>query len=120
MSDNKEYVSSTLENGTVNISDEVLARLTALTATEVEGVFGLGNVIAAKKSTVKGVRVVIDEEDCISIDCYVVALYGYSVVEVAKSVQEAVTTTLESTTGAKIANVNVSICGISQPRTGKK
>lgn len=120
MSENKEYVSRLLENGAIHISEEVLASMAALAVAEVEGVYGLSNVLTAKKSTTKGVRVIIAQDDSISIDCYVIALYGYSVVEVAKSVQEAVTTTLESTTGSKISNVNVSISGIAHPRSAKK
>lgn len=120
MSENKEYVSRTLENGAVHISEDVLASMAALTIAEVEGVYGLSNVVAAKKSTVRGIRVVIGQDDEISIDCYVTALYGYSVLEVAKAVQEAVSMTLESTTGNKIGNVNVSISGIAHPRTAKK
>ena len=55
-----------------------------------------------------------------AIDCYIVALYGYSVIEVAKAVQEAVTSMVESTTARKVLNVNVSISGISLPRSAKK
>ena len=62
----------------------------------------------------------ISEDNQISIDCYIVVLYGYSVIEVAKAVQEAVTSTVESTTGHKVSNVNINISGISLPRSAKK
>jgi len=38
--------------------------------------------------------------------------YGYSVVDVAAAVQQAVTSNVESTTGVKVTEVNVNICGI--------
>ena len=81
---------------------------------------GIWKVIKKSKKNTKGIRLVISEEDEISIDCYIIALYGYSVIEVAKAVQEAVTSMVESTTGRKVLNVNVSISGISLPRSAKK
>ena len=47
-------------------------------------------------------------------------LYGHSVVDVAKAVQDAVTAAVESTTGRTVKSVNVSISGITLPRTAKK
>ncbi len=126
MSDNKEYVSQNLENGTINISEEVIASIAAMAAQDVEGVYGLGGGAASelskltKKTSGRDVRVVISQEDEISIDCYVVVLYGCSVVDVAKAVQEAITSTVESTTGRKVRDVNVSVGGISLPRNTKK
>lgn len=120
MSENKEYVSRSLENGAIHISEEVLASMASMAISEVEGVFGLGNTISAKKNIGRGVRVVIAEDDTVAVDCYVVVLYGYSVVDVAKAVQDAVTTTLESTTGGKVSAVNVGISGICHPKGTKK
>lgn len=120
MSENKEYISKRLDNGAIHISEDVLAAMASMAVVEVEGVYGLNSAISTKKSMGKGVRVIIGQDDSVSIDCYVVALYGYSVLDVAKAVQEAVTTTVESTTGSKVSNVNVSISGIAHPRTAKK
>ena len=119
MSDNKEYVSQKVENGTVFISEEVVCSIVSAAVRDVEGVYGLHSNVG-KKNPAKSVRLVISENDEISIDCYIVALYGYSVVEVAKNVQEAVVSTVESTTGCKVSSVNVSISGISAPRDNKK
>ena len=120
MSESKEYVSKSVENGAILISEEVLAAMASMAVSEVEGVYGLSNAIASKKNAGRGIRVIIAQDDSVSIDCYVIALYGYSVLEVAKAVQEAVTTTVESTTGSKVSNVNVSISGIAHPRSTKK
>ena len=120
MSENREYISQELENGAVHISRDVLETAAAAAVSEVEGVYGLCNAISAKKNVGRGVRVVVGENNAVSVYCYVVALYGYSVIEVAKAVQDAVTTTLESTTGCTISNVNVSISGITNPKTAKK
>ena len=120
MNEKKEYVSQALENGAVHISEDALVATTMMAISEVEGVYGVSNSISTKKSNGRGIRVMIAEDDTVSVDCYVVALYGYSVIEVAKAVQDAVTTTIESTTNAKVANVNVSNSGICHPKGGKK
>lgn len=124
MSENKEYVSQSLDNGRIHISSEVIVSIAAMAAQDVEGVYGLGTGadinMLKKKNASKEIRVEISENDEISIDCYIIVLYGYSVVDVAKAVQEAVASTVESTTGRVVADVNVSIGGISLPRGEKK
>lgn len=127
MSENKEYVSQTVDNGSIRISEDVIASIAAVAATEVEGVYGLNTNIGAeiagkigKKNPGKGVRLTISESNEISLDCYIIVLYGHSVFDVAKAVQENVTTVVESTTGHTVKAVNVSISGISLPKESKK
>jgi uncharacterized alkaline shock family protein YloU len=127
MNESKEYVSQPVENGSIRISEDVIASIASMAALEVEGVYGLNNMISAelagkigKKSPGRGIRLTIAENNEISIDCYVVVLYGHSVFDVAKNVQENVTTVVESTTGQKVKSVNVSISGISLPKESKK
>jgi uncharacterized alkaline shock family protein YloU len=126
MGENKDYLSTVQENGAIHISEEVIASIAALAANEVEGVCGLsanlGTDIAellGKKNLGRGVKLSF-ADDMISIECYVVALYGYSVIEIAKNVQEKVTTAVESMTGTKVKSVNVDICGITLPKELKK
>ena len=126
MSESKEYVSQTLENGAIYISEEVIAAIASMAVQDVEGVYGINPNAGSdlgklgKKTTGKGIRLVISEDDEISIDLHVIVLYGYSVVEVAKAVQEAVASTVESTTGRKVRSVNVNISGITLPRAPRK
>ena len=122
MSESKEYVSQTLEHGAIHISEEVIATIAALAVQDVEGVYGLNQELSklAKRGQGKGIRLVISDDDEISVDCYIVVLYGHSVVDVAKAVQDAVTAAVESTTGRTVKSVNVSISGITLPRTAKK
>ena len=126
MGENKEYLSTTQENGSIHISQEVIASIAALAASEVEGVCGLsanlGSGIAellGRKNLGRGVKITI-HDDSIAIDCYVVALFGYSVIDIAKNVQERVVTAVESMTGATVRSVNVDICGITLPKETKK
>lgn len=128
MSESKEYVSQTLEHGAIHISEEVIATIAALAVQDVEGVYGLNTTLSSSELSKlakraqqgKGIRLVISEDDEISVDCYIVVLYGHSVVDVAKAVQDAVTNAVESTTGRRVKNVNVNISGITLPRPAKK
>ena len=119
MAENKQYVTHSQENGNVMISEDVITTIVSNAIGEVEGIVGLSTKPGAdiadmigKKSWGKGVKVVIGENNELTVDCNVNIGYGQSVVVVAKSVQEAVTAALESTTGVSVAAVNVNVCGI--------
>ena len=119
MADNKQYITQQQDNGTVMISEDVIATIVANAVTEVEGIVGLsvkpGADIAdmiGKKSWGKGLKIVISENDELTIDCNVNVGYGQSVVDVAKAVQESVTASLESVANIKVAAVNINVCGI--------
>ena len=119
MAENKQYVAQKQEYGTVQISEDVIATIVANAVNEVEGIVGLnvkpGADIAdmiGKKSWGKGMKITIGQDDDLTIDCNVNVGYGQSVVNVAKSVQEAVTAALESTAGLKVTAVNINVCGL--------
>ena len=87
---------------------------------EIEGVAGfsakLGSDIAemlGKKNWGKGVKLTITEHDELYIECNIIAIYGFSVVQVAKAVQDGVVAAVESMTGMRVSGVNVNVCGIS-------
>ena len=119
MAENKQYVTQTQDNGSVMISEDVIATIVAHAVEEVEGIVGL-NVkpgadiieMIGKKNWGKGLKIVISEDDSLIIDCNVNVAYGYSVVAVAKAVQDSVTNALESMAGVTISAVNVNVCGI--------
>ena len=120
MADSKQYITQEQENGSVMISEDVVAAIVAQAVKDVEGVVGLnvkpGADIAemiAKKNWGKGMKITIGEDDSLRVECNLILSYGQSVVAVANAVQEAVTSALESTTGVKVACVNVNVCGIS-------
>ena len=121
MAENKQYVSQTQDNGAVLISEDVIATIVAHAAQEVEGVVSL-NVkpgadiieLIGKKGWGKGLKISIGEDDSLTVDCNITVAYGQSVVSVANAVQTAVSNALESMAGAKIAAVNVNVCGIAR------
>jgi len=119
MADSKQYITQVQENGTVMISEDVVAAIVAQSVKDVEGVVGLivkpGADLAdmiGKKNWGKGMKILISEDNSLTVDCEVVMGYGQSVVTVAKAVQEAVTAALESMTGVKVNAVNINVCGI--------
>ena len=127
MAENKEYYTQKVENGSIQISEDVVASVAAMAVMEQEGVCGLSTGIGSDiaemlgmKSAAKGVRIVSDKEGRLFVECNVVANFGYSVFEQAKNVQDAVRSSLESDTGLNVAKVNVNVCGIALPRESKK
>lgn len=119
MAENKQYITQVLENGTVMVSEDVIATIVSRAVSEVEGTVGLaakpGADIAdliGKKNWGKGMKITISPDDEITIDCNIMVAYGQSVVAVATAVQDAVRCAVESMAGVKIAAVNVNICGI--------
>lgn len=119
MGENKEYISYPEERGSINISEEVVAIIAGSAALEIDGVAGLystpGRDIAellGKKNLSRGVKIRL-EDKTITADIYIMASIDSAVNEVGASVQSAVATAIESTTGLRVAAVNVHICGIA-------
>ena len=108
MAENKDYVTTQLENGTVNINEEVITTIVAAALRDLEG------VVTAKNDK-KNIRVELGENS-VAVDCGLVLLYGHSVVEIARSVQNAVTGAIESMTGIKVKRVDVNVTGISMTK----
>ena len=112
MAEYKQYITQIQENGNVMISEDVIATIVEHTLTEVEGVVKGGAEVVGKKSWGKGMRIAIAEDNSLTIGCNIIVGYGESVINVAKSVQEAITTAVESVTGVTVSDVNVNVCGI--------
>ena len=119
MAEYKQYITQIQEGGNVMISEDVVANIVAHALAEVEGVGSLGTkpgiTIAdfdVKKHWSKSLKVLIAEDNSVSIDCSLMISYGYSVVDVAAAVQQSITSNVESMTGVKVAQINVNVCGI--------
>ena len=121
MAESKQYITQAQENGNVLISEDVLCTIVSQALAEVDGIVGLSTKPGAdiaeligKKNWGKGMKITIGDDDVLFVDCNIIVAYGQSVVAVAQAVQEAITGALESTTGVKVARVNVNVCGIAQ------
>ena len=127
MAENKEYYTQEMENGSIQISEDVVASVTGMAVLEVEGVCGLSSSIGTDiaemlgmKTLSKGVRLSTTETGALRIDCEVVSKFGQNIFELAKNVQENVKSSVESVTGLRVAEVNVTVCGIALPKDSKK
>ena len=112
MAENKQYITQIQDGGNVMISEDVIATIVEHALTEVDAVVKGGSEVIGKKSWGKGLRIAIAEDNSVSIGCNVIVLYGESVVDVAKSVQEAVSGAVESVAGVTVTDVHVNVCGI--------
>lgn len=109
MAEYKRYITQVQENGNVMISEDVVSTIVTHAVEEVEGVDGL----RTKKSWGKVMKIQIAEDNSLTIDCNITVKYGYSVVDVAKNVQQSITNAVESITGAEVTVVNVNVGGIA-------
>lgn len=119
MAENKQYVTQTRENGTVMISEDVIATIIEHAIKDVEGVAGLNMKAGSdiiemlgKKIAGKGVKIEIGQQDELYIDCNINIYFGQSIVTVAQAVQEVIVNALQSTANLSVATVNVNVCGI--------
>lgn len=107
-------------NGNVNISDEVIATLASLAATEVKGVCGMVSgalgfaELLGKKNLSKGVKIT-REEQRVTLDLSVIVEYGAKIPNMAWEIQDKVKGEVELMTGLDVAAVNVLVEGVNVP-----
>lgn len=123
MAEIKEYTARADESGKVTISEEVIASITSIAASEIDGVAGLGTTLVAdllgKKTAAKGVKVTISE-DSVELFVTITVKKGVVIPSVAKAVQDNVISAVESMTGIKVTAVNVKVGGVAFEKEKKK
>lgn len=117
MGDN--YISCKAENGSINISEDVISTMVRTAITEIDGVAGISNTAGAElaeligiKTMSKGIKVQI-VDDTIKVDAVILVRYGCNIVNVAKEVQNSVTEAVQAITGIDKAEVNVHVSGVA-------
>ena len=109
------------ENGNIKISEEVIIRISAISAREVEGVTGLGSAsgwgefLGKKASLEKGIKVEMTE-DSTTIDVHVSVKFGVKINEVAYKLQQVVKNAVESYAGLENITVNLFVDGIESEK----
>lgn len=105
--------------GQVQISDDVVAIIAGLAATECEGVEAMaGNItneLVAKlgmKNLSKGVKVQVTD-DGVYVNLALVLKFGYSIPKVSSTVQDKVKSAIENMTGLDVIEVNIRIASVS-------
>ena len=101
--------------GEVHISDEVVAIIAGLAATEVDGISsmtgGITNELVSKlgvKALSKGVKASIQDKT-VSVELNLNVEYGKNIRSTSEAVQERVKSAIENMTGLAVSDVNVHI-----------
>lgn len=123
----EENVQSVVNDiGVIKITDEVVAIIAGIAATDVPGVTGMSGGIAGgiaealgRKNLSKGVKVEVGEKEA-AIDLFIIVEYGYRIPEVAWTIQEKVKQAVEEMTGLNVIEVNIHIQGVNIEREHKK
>ena len=107
------------ESGSIKITDEVVAIIAGIAATEISGVAGMsgsivGDVaeILGRRNLSKGVKVEVGEKEA-AIDLFVIVEYGYRIPDIAWEIQEKVKNAVENMTGLSVVEVNIHVQGVS-------
>ena len=98
--------------GQVLISPEVVAKYASETAYECFGIVGMAMVsmkdglvrLLKRDSSTKGINVIIDEDNEITIDFHIIVSYGVNIATIAYKVEEF--------TGMSVKKVNVYVEGV--------
>lgn len=107
------------ENG-IEISTDVIAVISGVAVSEVQGVAGMAGgfaggiseVFSGKKNLAKGIKVE-KTEDSAKIDVNIIVEYGSRIPDVAFEIQNRVKKAVESMTGFKVEEVNVHVQGVN-------
>ena len=119
MADSREYLTQIEENGSIHISEEVIASIAFDAMREIEGVGAMSQNMTeqlteqftGKKGT-HGVRAEV-QNGAIVVDVYLMVRYGFTIPDVARKVQDAVGAAVGNMTGYGVKTVNVHVSGIS-------
>ena len=117
MGDN--YISCKAENGSINISEDVISTMVRTAITEIDGVAAISNTVGAEVAELIGIKTVSKGikvqrvDDTIKVDAVILVRYGCNIVNGAKEVQNSVTEAVQAITGIDKAEVNVHVSGVA-------
>ena len=105
-------------NGSITFANEVIATIAGLAAADIPGVAGMSGGLVdgmaemmGRKNVTKGIRVEVGTEE-VAVDVSIVVEYGRPITQVAEQIQSSVKKAIETMTGLKVVEVNVSVQGI--------
>lgn len=120
MSEYRDYWMTTHDQGSIKISEDVVASIAAVATSETEGVSGLyssftNDIVSflGKKTPTKGVKVTFHNDNTVDIDICYLACFGSNIFDVAKNVQENVKSSVKAMTNLNIVNINIHVAGVT-------
>lgn len=108
-----------LAKGKVSIDSEVIATIAGYSATNSYGVVGMAyrsktDTVAnllKKENITKGIKVVISDDNIISVDIHIIIEYGVNINVIGKSIIKNVKYQITHMTGLEVEQVNVCVEG---------
>ena len=118
--ENEEEIVLNEGENNIEISDDVVAVIAGMAASEVSGVAemaggfagGISEVLSGKKNLAKGIKVDVGEKET-KIDVNIIVEYGSRIPDVAFEIQNRVKKSVENMTGLKVEEVNVHVQGVN-------
>ena len=123
----EEIIISEGENN-IEISDDVVAVIAGMAASEVSGVAemsggfagGISEVLSGKKNLAKGIKVEVLDSKETRVDVNIIVEYGARIPDVAFEIQKRVKKSVENMTGLTVLEVNVHVQGVSTVQLEEK
>lgn len=106
--------------GMIRIHKNVVASVTAIAATEIDGVkrvgmdFTSGLMELVGKKSLSAIKVNFDKNEEVKVDVPLIIKYGFNIPDIANRVQENVRNALEKMTNLSIKDINVNVQGIER------
>ncbi|CDH90144.1 conserved hypothetical protein [Clostridium botulinum B str. Eklund 17B (NRP)] len=105
------------ENGNINYSEEVLAKIVGLSTMECYGVVGMVSKNATDgfwelmrvENLSKGVKLKLIETDRLQIELFVMVEYGTKISVIANNIIQKVRYSVENYTGLKVSSITVNV-----------
>jgi uncharacterized alkaline shock family protein YloU len=126
MSENNIIISKPEMGGTISYSEDVIAIISGLAASEIQGVAGMSGGIKSgiaellgRKDLAKGIKATIQGEET-TIEVNIIVKYGSTIHEVALEIQKSVKRAVEGMTGLKVMGVNINVQGVQVSTENKK
>ena len=110
MPENRDYITSTDENGSISISQEVLSTIVALAVSEANGGVRLAGVNGGdldRKNLAKALRITSSDSGNVVVDLSVCVRYGEKIPAVAAALQDTVGQAVESQAGLSVDAVTI-------------
>lgn len=114
MPENRDYITSTDESGSISISEDVVSRIAALAIAEVDGVSTVAPIDSEtdRKTLARALRITPSDGGGVSVDISVRVRYGEKIQTVAQALQNAVAQAIDSLAGLKVETVDVHVVGL--------
>ena len=112
MGENREYLTQSASDGSINISEDVVVAIASEAIGEIEGVGAMMTTMTEQlteqfmgKKPARGIRMDIQDGE-ITLDVYLTVKYGFAIPETAAKVQDAVMSAVETMTSMWAASAS--------------